>query len=60
VRGGTLDEPRRVTPDVHIFTRSKVDWVQIPEGAAAFDVFYKLDELWPRESLARIQALSDA
>jgi len=36
-----------------------VGWVQIPEGAAAFDVFYKLDELWPSESLQRIQALSD-
>ena len=56
---GTLDEPRSVTPDVHIFTRSKVDWVQIPESAAAFDVFYKLDELWPSESLERIQALKD-
>jgi hypothetical protein len=36
-----------------------VDWVQIPEDAAAFDVFYKLDELWPGESLERIQALND-
>jgi hypothetical protein len=36
---------------------SKVDWVQIPESAAAFDVFYKVDELWPRESLERIHAL---
>jgi hypothetical protein len=42
---------------VHIFTRSKVDWVQIPESAAAFEVFYKLDELWPSKSLERIQAL---
>jgi hypothetical protein len=33
--------------------------VQIPESAAAFDVFYKLDELWPSESLERLQALSD-
>ena len=24
VRGGTLDDPRGVTPDVHIYTRSKV------------------------------------
>ena len=50
VRAGTLDESRSVTPDVHIFTRSKVDWVRIPESVAAFDVFYKLDELWPSES----------
>jgi hypothetical protein len=54
VRGGTLDEPRSVEPDVHIFTRSKVDWVTLPEGVPAVDVFYDLDELWPRESLQRI------
>jgi hypothetical protein len=54
VRGGTLDEPRGVQPDVHIFTRSKVSWVTLPEGVPAVDVFYDLDELWPRESLQRI------
>jgi hypothetical protein len=59
VRGGTLDAPRNITPDVHIFTRSKVDWVQIPGSAAAFDVFYRLDELWPSESLERIRALGN-
>jgi hypothetical protein len=54
VRGGTLDEPRSVEPDVHIFTRSKVDWVTLPEGVPAVEVFYDLEELWPRESLQRI------
>ena len=32
VRAGTLDEPRSVVPDVHIFTKSKVGWVTIPES----------------------------
>ena len=32
VRGGTLDEPASVEPDVHIFTRSKLPWVVLPEG----------------------------
>ncbi len=27
VRGGTLDDPSSVTPDVHIYTRSKLSWV---------------------------------
>jgi hypothetical protein len=40
VRGGTLDDPDAATPDVHIFTRSKVPWVTLPEGAPAFEVFY--------------------
>ena len=59
VRGGTLDEPRRVRPDVHIFTKSKVNWVTLPEDVPAFEVFYKLDELWPAASLERLQALRD-
>ena len=55
VRGGTLDEPRSLGPDVHIFVRSKVDWVTLPEGVRAFDEFYAIDEVWPEASLARIR-----
>ena len=57
VRGGTLDEPREIVPDVHIFTRSKVAWVALPEGAPAFDVYYDTRALWPADSLARLDAL---
>src|SRR5579871_1177407 len=53
VRAGTLDEPSLVTPDIHIFTRSKVPWLELPKDARAFDTFYKIDETWPPESLAR-------
>jgi hypothetical protein len=56
VRAGTLDEPTGVTPDVHIFTRSKVDWVQLPEATPAFDVFYDPKSLWPTASLERARA----
>jgi hypothetical protein len=40
VRAGTLDEPSSVAPDVHIFTRSKVPWLTLPESTPAFDVYY--------------------
>lgn len=56
VRVGTLDEPGRVPPDIHIYTRSKLPWVRLPEDAAAFDVYYDARELWPAESLARFRA----
>ena len=56
VRGGTLDDPRSVTPDVHIYTRSKVGWVTLPESAPAFDAYYDSKQLWPAESLARLRA----
>jgi hypothetical protein len=57
VRGGTLDEPRGVVPDVHIYTRTKVGWVTLPAGTPAFDVYYDHDELWPPESLRRLAAV---
>ena len=40
VRGGTLDQPSGVTPDVHIFTRSKLPWITLPDSVPAFDVYY--------------------
>ena len=57
VRAGTLDEPASVSPDVHIFTRSKLPWVTLPEGVPAFDLYYDLKTLWPPESLERLDAL---
>jgi hypothetical protein len=56
VRAGTLDDPASVAPDVHIFTRSKVPWVEIPESIPAFDVYYDSKKLWPAASLERLQA----
>src|SRR5690348_17143060 len=32
VRAGTLDDPSLVEPDVHIFTRSKLGWVSLPDS----------------------------
>ena len=57
VRAGTLDEPASVRPDVHIFTRSKVGWVTLPDSEPAFEVYYNSKELWPAASLERLEAL---
>src|SRR6188474_553832 len=38
VRAGTLDDPSAVEPDVHIFTRSKLPWVELPADVPAFRV----------------------
>jgi hypothetical protein len=59
VRGGTLDEPTSVTPDVHIYTRSKVDWLTLPESVPAFEAFYDTKALWPTASLERLEALME-
>jgi hypothetical protein len=57
VRGGTLDEPSAVKPDVHIFTRSKLPWVELPDDTPAFDVYYDSRKLWPPASLERLDAI---
>jgi len=57
VRVGTLDEPDRLPPDIHIFTASKQPWVVIPEGAAAVPEYYDRNQYWPRESLERREVL---
>jgi hypothetical protein len=41
---------------VHIYVRSKLPWVILPESVPAFPAFYDVKELWPAESLARVAA----
>jgi hypothetical protein len=57
VRAGTLDRPSSVEPDVHIFTRSKLGWVTLPDSTPAFDVYYDMKYLWPVASLERLDAI---
>lgn len=57
VRGGTLDDPAAVAPDVHIFTRSKLPWVTLPDSVPGFEDYYDTKKLWPAASLERLEAL---
>jgi hypothetical protein len=57
VRVGTLDEPDRLPPDIHIFTSSKQPWVVLPEGMPAMEEYYARDRYWPQASLDRMRAL---
>ena len=47
VRVGTLDDPDRLPPDIHIFTASKQPWVVLPPGTPAVPEYYKASEYWP-------------
>jgi hypothetical protein len=60
VRGGTLDEPSGITPDVHIYTRSKLGWITLPDSVPAFEVYYDPKALWPAASLERLAAIMGA
>jgi hypothetical protein len=58
VRVGTLDNPAALPPDVHIYTRSKLPWIKLPEGIPAFEAYYDMKSLWPAASLARRAAIA--
>jgi hypothetical protein len=57
VRVGTLDEPERLPPDIHIFTASKQPWVVLPRDTPAVPEYYDRKQLWPAASLQRREAL---
>jgi hypothetical protein len=57
VRVGTLDQPDRLPPDIHIFTASKQPWVVLPPGTPAVPEYYDREAYWPRESLERRSVL---
>ena len=59
VRVGTLEEPASLPPDVHIFMRSRLPWVALPEGVPAFEAYYDLSRVWPAEALRRRRAAKD-
>jgi hypothetical protein len=53
VRVGTLDDPDRFPPGIHIFTTTKQPWVVLPEGTPAVPEYYDAKQYWPPESLER-------
>ena len=55
LRVGTLDDPAALPPDAHVFTRSKLPWVRLPDGVLRFDEYFDIEEHWPAESLARLR-----
>ncbi len=57
IRVGTLDEPDRLPPDIHIFTASKQAWLVLPPGTPAVAEYYDRKLYWPPDSLARRAAL---
>jgi hypothetical protein len=57
VRAGTLDNPGALAPDIHIYTQTKRDWAQLPEGIPAVPGYYDREKYWPKDSLLRRAAL---
>ena len=59
VRVGTLDDPDRLPPDIHIFTASKQPWVTVAEDVPVMEHYYDAREVWPENSLNRFKAVRE-
>ncbi len=56
VRGGTLDQPASIRPDVHIYTSTKVPWLALDDSVPVFEEYYRRSEVWRPEAYERYQA----
>lgn len=57
VRVGTLDEPARLPPDVHIYTSTRLPWLTLPADVPAMPEYYDRKAIFRPESLERFAAL---
>lgn len=60
VRVGTLDDPDRFPPDIHIYTSTKQPWVVLPVNVPAVAEYYSSKIYWPKASLERRAAVLGA
>jgi hypothetical protein len=60
VRVGTLDQPGRLPPDIHIYTSTRLPWLELPPGAKAVDEYYSPMEVWSAESRSRFKSAREA
>lgn len=57
VRVGTLKNARDISPDIHIFTSTRVAWLNQVSGIPEVEAFYDRQTFWPTASLDRLTPL---
>ena len=66
MRAGTLDDESKKTvkPDVHIFTSTKMDWVDLTSekerGVPVMEESYRWSQVWRRDAIERLQKMKEA
>ena len=56
VRAGTLDDASMISPDINIFTSTKLPHVILGGDIPSFQKYYRKEEQWPADSLKRYEA----
>jgi hypothetical protein len=57
IRVGSLEEGHGIEPDIHIFTRSKVPWMEIPQTTTLVPQYYRRSDHWSEDSLLRYREM---
>ena len=61
IRVGTLKNASEVRPDVHIFTSTKMPWVDLSrEKVPVCEEYYVTEDVWTKEALERRVVLKEA
>lgn len=64
VRAGTLDDESKKTvrPDAHIFTSTKMDWVDLTgeeeRGVPVLEGRYRMRDVWRKDAVERYDAMT--
>jgi hypothetical protein len=53
IRVGTLNNPDAYSPDIHIFTSTKLKWVQLDSSIPVVEEYYQRSKYWPEHSIIR-------
>lgn len=53
VRVGTLQNAANFSPDIHIFTSTKHQWLQLSDEIPVVEEYYRRSSYWPEESVLR-------
>ena len=57
IRTSSLDEAKNFPPQVHVFTKSKLDLTHLDNGIPSFEIWYDRDKMSPHASLDRLSGL---
>ena len=58
VRVGSLDRSECITPNIHIYTSTKLPWVVLNDKSVPVrEEYYDWKEFWPAESMERMKVL---
>lgn len=55
LRAGTFDDSADVTPDVHFYTSTKMEWVNLEGDVPVYEDYYKSRDIWSAENWDRLR-----